>query len=89
MNPSYEPKDIEAKWYSFWEKGGYFVADNKKEKPYSIVIPPPNVTGSLHIGHALNNTIQDISSDNDRKEFNFEIEDIDCKINEAFEAEEE
>ncbi|MBU1261497.1 class I tRNA ligase family protein, partial [bacterium] len=60
MEKAYEPKDIEEKWYSFWEKEGYFIADNQKEKPYSIVIPPPNVTGSLHIGHALNNTIQDI-----------------------------
>ncbi|MDI6751247.1 MAG: valine--tRNA ligase [bacterium] len=60
MEKAYEPKDIEAKWYSFWEKEGYFVADNQRERPYSIVIPPPNVTGSLHIGHALNNTIQDI-----------------------------
>jgi valyl-tRNA synthetase len=60
MEKAYEPKDIERKWYVSWENEGYFAPDNKKDKPYSIVIPPPNVTGSLHIGHALNNTIQDI-----------------------------
>ncbi|MCP5006831.1 MAG: valine--tRNA ligase [Planctomycetes bacterium] len=57
----YNPKEIEDKWYSFWEKGGFFhsVPDATK-KPYSIVIPPPNVTGVLHMGHALNNILQDI-----------------------------
>ncbi len=57
----YEPKQTEQKWYEFWEKNGYFHADENSEKPpFSIVIPPPNVTGSLHMGHALNNTLQDI-----------------------------
>ncbi len=57
----YQPKEVEAKWYRFWEKQGYFHAEpHLKKKPYSIVIPPPNVTGILHMGHALNNTIQDI-----------------------------
>ena len=57
----YSSKDVESKWYSFWESSGYFkpVVDSKK-KPFTIVIPPPNVTGILHMGHALNNTIQDI-----------------------------
>ncbi|GJQ58074.1 MAG: valine--tRNA ligase [Candidatus Scalindua sp. AMX11] len=57
----YNPKEIEDKWYSFWEKGGFFhrVPDTEK-KPYSIVIPPPNVTGVLHMGHALNTILQDI-----------------------------
>ncbi len=56
----YSP-DFEQKWYEFWEEKGYFkpaMDDNKK--PYSIVIPPPNVTGALHMGHALNGTLQDI-----------------------------
>ena len=58
---SYDPKEAEQKWYALWEKGGYFHADEKDTRdPYCIVIPPPNVTGSLHMGHALNNTMQDI-----------------------------
>ncbi len=58
---SYDPKQAEDKWYRLWEQGNYFHAgeDDGKE-PYCIVIPPPNVTGTLHIGHALNNTLQDI-----------------------------
>jgi len=57
----YEPKQIEEKLYRMWEEKGYFKADNTSTKPpFSIVIPPPNVTGSLHMGHALNNTLQDI-----------------------------
>jgi valyl-tRNA synthetase len=63
LSPSYEPKKAEEKWYGYWEKKGYFHADvNDVKKPFSIVIPPPNVTGSLHMGHALNNTLQDILS---------------------------
>ena len=58
---AYEPAEIEKRWYSFWEEKKLFHADDKKTgKEYSIVIPPPNVTGSLHMGHALNNTMQDI-----------------------------
>jgi len=57
----YEPHDFEQKWYQRWEQNGYFHADENSDKPaYSIVIPPPNVTGVLHMGHALNNTLQDI-----------------------------
>ncbi len=57
----YEPREVETKWYSTWEGNGYFHADETSAKPgYSIVIPPPNVTGVLHMGHALNNTLQDI-----------------------------
>jgi valyl-tRNA synthetase len=59
----YIPAEIEDKWYAFWTQKGYFTADNNSKKPpFSIVIPPPNVTGSLHMGHALNNTLQDIIS---------------------------
>lgn len=56
----YEPQQIEGKWYQFWQENGYFHAEATSEKPpYAIVIPPPNITGSLHIGHALDNTLQD------------------------------
>jgi valyl-tRNA synthetase len=58
---SYEPKEVEQKWYAFWEKEGFFKADADSTKPrFSIVIPPPNVTGSLHMGHALQHTLHDI-----------------------------
>jgi len=57
----YEPKDVEDRWYKHWEQSGLFKAQSKSDKePFCIVIPPPNVTGSLHMGHALNNTLQDI-----------------------------
>ncbi len=56
----YEPLDVEKRWYAEWEGKGYFRAAASDRKPYSIVIPPPNVTGALHMGHALNNTLQDI-----------------------------
>lgn len=58
---AYDPKLIEEKWYSFWEQGGFFRADPKSGKqPFCIVIPPPNVTGVLHMGHALVDTLEDI-----------------------------
>ena len=58
---AYEPQSVEEKWYLFWLDQRCFIADAKSPKPaYSIVIPPPNVTGMLHMGHVLNNTIQDI-----------------------------
>ena len=58
---AYNPKLTEKKWYEFWEKHNLFHAQaNPDKKPYCIVIPPPNITGILHMGHALNNTIQDI-----------------------------
>ncbi|MBM3323324.1 valine--tRNA ligase, partial [candidate division WOR-3 bacterium] len=57
----YDPKPVEAKWYRFWEQSGFFTADPHSKKPkFSIVIPPPNVTGSLHMGHALDNGLPDI-----------------------------
>ena len=56
----YAPQEIEGKWYQFWQKNDYFHAEATSDKqPYAIVIPPPNITGSLHIGHALDNTLQD------------------------------
>jgi len=61
LEKRYNPADIEKKWYDFWIENEYFRAESKSEKePYCIVIPPPNVTGSLHIGHALDITLQDI-----------------------------
>ncbi len=59
---TYAPAEIEDKWYGFWEDKHYFEPDlsDKSKKPFSVVIPPPNVTGQLHMGHALNNTLQDI-----------------------------
>lgn len=61
LNKEYEPSDIEEKWYKFWLDGKFFSAEDKSDKnAFSIVIPPPNVTGVLHMGHALNNVIQDI-----------------------------
>jgi valyl-tRNA synthetase len=61
MNKGYDHVPIEDKWYAFWEEGGFFHADETSEaQSYSIVIPPPNITGSLHMGHALNNTLQDV-----------------------------
>ena len=57
----YDPRGVEGRWYQFWEERDLFHADETSTAtPYSIVIPPPNVTGSLHMGHALNNTLQDI-----------------------------
>ena len=58
---AYEPQAVEEKWYEFWLNQNCFAASATSSKPaYSIVIPPPNVTGMLHMGHVLNNTIQDI-----------------------------
>ena len=61
LDKGYDPKEVEKRWYAFWEEKKLFAADeNGREKGYAIVIPPPNVTGVLHMGHALNNTLQDI-----------------------------
>ena len=56
----YTPGEVEEKWYNHWESKGYFNSVPDDREPYSIVIPPPNVTGVLHMGHMLNNTVQDI-----------------------------
>jgi valyl-tRNA synthetase len=60
LSPKYDPSIVEDKWYTFWMKNGFFHSDPDEREPYTIVIPPPNVTGVLHMGHMLNNTIQDI-----------------------------
>ena len=61
LDKTYGPSEVEEKHYKAWEEAGLFACGNAPEgDPYTIVIPPPNVTGSLHMGHALNNTLQDI-----------------------------
>jgi valyl-tRNA synthetase len=61
MPSVYEPREVESRWYGYWEERGYFHARTDSERPsFSQVIPPPNVTGVLHMGHALNNTLQDV-----------------------------
>ena len=61
LSKQYDPRETEEKWYKIWEDSNLFSAKiPSQKKPYCIVIPPPNVTGILHMGHALNNTIQDI-----------------------------
>lgn len=61
MAKAYNPKEVEDKIYDFWQEGNYFHAEvDKDKKPYTIVMPPPNITGQLHMGHALDNTLQDI-----------------------------
>ena len=59
ISSKYNPQQIEDKWYQYWLKKGYFHSEPDEHKPFTIVIPPPNVTGVLHMGHMLNNTIQD------------------------------
>jgi valyl-tRNA synthetase len=57
---TFEPAGLEAKWYAHWEANGLFRPERPDAAPFTIVNPPPNVTGSLHIGHALDNTLQDV-----------------------------
>jgi valyl-tRNA synthetase len=60
ISKTYSPKEIESKWYAYWMEKKFFRSVPDKREPYTIVIPPPNVTGVLHMGHMLNNTIQDV-----------------------------
>ncbi|MDE5773137.1 MAG: valine--tRNA ligase [Muribaculaceae bacterium] len=60
LAPKYNPAEVEEKWYDYWMEHGLFHSEPNDKEPYCIVIPPPNVTGVLHMGHMLNNTIQDI-----------------------------
>ncbi len=57
--PHFDPADIEARWYAHWEANGLFRPERPDAEAFTLVNPPPNVTGSLHIGHALDNTLQD------------------------------
>src|SRR5438552_14366993 len=60
LETRYDPKELEPRWYAEWERRGLFKADPKDPRPpFAIVIPPPNVTGVLHLGHAMNNGYQD------------------------------
>ena len=63
---TFEPRAIEDRWYAHWEAGGLFRPERPDEKPWTIVMPPPNVTGSLHIGHALDITLQDVLTRRER-----------------------
>src|SRR3989440_370645 len=56
----YDPQEAQTKWLAFWNERGYFHSKPDSRQPFTIVIPPPNVTGALHMGHALNNTLQDV-----------------------------
>ena len=61
LEKNYNPAQIEQKWYDNWVENKYFHAEvNRSKKPFTIVMPPPNITGQLHMGHALDNTMQDI-----------------------------
>ena len=60
LNKNYDPTNIEDKWYDKWMKKGYFHSEPDEREAFTMVIPPPNVTGVLHMGHMLNNTIQDV-----------------------------
>lgn len=60
ISEKYSPRETESKWYSYWLENNYFHSEPNEKPPYTVVIPPPNVTGILHMGHMLNNTIQDV-----------------------------
>ena len=61
LPPQYDPREAQQRWLRFWDEHGYFHSrPDPSRQPYTIVIPPPNVTGALHMGHALNNTLQDV-----------------------------
>jgi hypothetical protein len=61
LSTKYNPSEVEDKWYDHWLKSGYFHSEpNADKEPFCVVMPPPNVTGVLHMGHMLNNTIQDV-----------------------------
>ena len=56
----FDPSSVESRWYAYWTENRYFHSEPDDREPYAVVIPPPNVTGVLHMGHMLNNTIQDV-----------------------------
>src|SRR5690606_12478127 len=60
LDKTFDPAGIESKWYAHWENRGLFRPERPDAEPFTLVNPPPNVTGSLHIGHALDNTLQDV-----------------------------
>ena len=61
MSKTYDPSEFESRLYKEWEEKGYFKAEiDKKKEPFTIMMPPPNITGQLHLGHALDHTMQDV-----------------------------
>jgi valyl-tRNA synthetase len=60
LSKNFEPQQVEEKWYQHWLEKGYFNSTPDERKPFTVVIPPPNVTGVLHMGHTLNETVQDV-----------------------------
>ena len=60
LDAKYNPSSVEEKWYSYWTDHKFFHSEPDAREPYTIVIPPPNVTGILHMGHVLNNTLNDV-----------------------------
>ena len=60
LSTKYNPSEVEDKWYAYWLKNNFFHSEPDGREPYTIVIPPPNVTGILHMGHVLNNTLNDV-----------------------------
>ena len=60
ISAKYDPSQVEDKWYEYWIKNRFFHSEPDSREPYTIVIPPPNVTGILHMGHVLNNTLNDV-----------------------------
>ena len=60
LSKNYNPAEIESKWYAYWLQKEYFKSKPDSREPFTVVIPPPNVTGVLHMGHTLNETVQDI-----------------------------
>ena len=60
LQSKYDPSSTEDKWYAYWLEHNFFHSEPDEREPYTIVIPPPNVTGILHMGHVLNNTINDV-----------------------------
>ena len=63
LSKTYTPSEVEDKWYAYWMENNLFHSEPDHREPYTIVIPPPNITGKLHMGHALDDTIQDILID--------------------------
>lgn len=60
ISDKYNPQQAEQKWYQYWQENKFFHSEPDEREPYTVVIPPPNVTGILHMGHMLNNTLQDV-----------------------------
>ena len=60
LSKKYNPSEVEDKWYAYWLKYKFFHSEPDNREPYTVVIPPPNVTGILHMGHVLNNTLNDV-----------------------------